>query len=374
MPEYLLTGVDPAGRTVTERVEAESADQAVHTLRDRGHTDIVLHTDDVGARYSQQARVAAHVSPREYVAFRHFRGYWDHVFFLTRKIYRGWWPVFVLAIAGIVARRWLNLSRELEITCWVLLAFPLVLALIGRLTSPGRAYERIIEAHAWGRWDEVVRLLPTIKGKVPPHESAFREAQALAGLDRLEEALDIVEPFADGTEIPTWIFHARLVEVYHLAGKLDQIVPSIEKAAELAPDNATILIDLASALLRFRRDVVRARSILARARTHALSDMVEPFALLAEGMLLLDEGKAPAAQERFEQALAGMMNFRHANALMGAVIDRVYTYLSLAHAAQGNTADALEYFHRAEPRLRALRMNDLLARCQSALGQLGGTP
>jgi type II secretory pathway component PulF len=67
MAEYLASARTPDDRKVTERIEAESADQVVQILRDRGYADIVLHTDDVSALYSRQSEVDKHISPREYV-------------------------------------------------------------------------------------------------------------------------------------------------------------------------------------------------------------------------------------------------------------------------------------------------------------------
>lgn len=56
--EYIVTGRTPAGKRVTECVEAASADAAVERLKQRGYTEIVTHTDDVGALYSQQKKIA----------------------------------------------------------------------------------------------------------------------------------------------------------------------------------------------------------------------------------------------------------------------------------------------------------------------------
>jgi len=51
--QYLLTAKNPAGRTVSELIEADSAKSAIGALQERGCENIVLHTDDATARDSR---------------------------------------------------------------------------------------------------------------------------------------------------------------------------------------------------------------------------------------------------------------------------------------------------------------------------------
>jgi hypothetical protein len=53
---------------------------------------------------------------------------------------------------------------------------------------------------------------------------------------------------------------------------------------------------------------------------------------------------------------------------MDIFIDLIHAYLALAHAARGEVSVAKQNLRRAEPRLRALHEDDLLARCRQALG------
>jgi tetratricopeptide (TPR) repeat protein len=191
----------------------------------------------------------------------------------------------------------------------------------------------------------------------------------VAGLGGLHEALKIVEPLRDGAKMPPWLFWARLVEVYSNAKLPDQVIACSEKAVELAPDNATVLVDLAMVLLRYRRDTRRARELLEEVRGHALGDMVEPFVLKTEGVLALEEGDAAAARRLLEESILKMSPYARANALVGATIAQSHAYLTLACAGLSDADSAHTHFRLAEPRLRALKADDLLARCQQALGQ-----
>jgi tetratricopeptide (TPR) repeat protein len=353
-------------------MEADSADLVQFVLRDRGYTEVVLHTDDVSARYTNQSAVERHVTPRDYVGFRR-RGPVGDVLFLARKLYQGSAFLMLAALGMLVFRRW---RRDpwagWDTTYLAVLALPLVWALAAQAFKPSRRYHRLIEAAAWCRWEEVLALLPAIRHRLPPEEAAFREAGALAGLGRLDEALALLEPFRDGRRMPAWLYWGRLPEVYRAAGQADQCLTAAETAAELAPENPTILLDLAANLLRYRRDTRRARDLLKRARGHALSDMVQLFVKRAEGVLALEEGRADEAARRLEEVQEGFRGFRHASPLIGVVVDSNHAYLALANAALGLTDAAERHFRLAEPRLRALKAEDLLERCRQALGRRPG--
>src|SRR5262249_8059439 len=97
MPKYLVSGRNPNGQMVTERVEAASADEAVKLLDQRQFTDIVLHTSDVEALVGQQMRdlsgrraqkaMDRFLTPRDYVRIRDSSRYFGMVLFQIGKAY-----------------------------------------------------------------------------------------------------------------------------------------------------------------------------------------------------------------------------------------------------------------------------------------------
>jgi hypothetical protein len=149
----------------------------------------------------------------------------------------------------------------------------------------------------------------------------------------------------------------------------DRVIECGEKAVEHAPDNVTVLIDLAMSLLRYRRDALRARALLDRAREHAISDVLRPFLIMAEGVLALEEKHPERARPLLEQAIAEAQRFRYASPLVGSAIDRMHTYLALACAVLGDHAAADEHYRIAEPRLRAFDATDMIERCEAVLGK-----
>jgi tetratricopeptide (TPR) repeat protein len=214
----------------------------------------------------------------------------------------------------------------------------------------------------------VARSAPTLAAAaegVSAHEKAFRKATALDGLGRLDQALEVVKPLATSGEIPEWLYWGRLSVVYRAAHDREQALACLEHAASLAPDNATILVDLALALLRDRRDVSRAAEIVRRVKKHALSDTVVHFVQATEGILALEKGNCYEARELLEQARAGLSTLT--TAATGPFLDRLHAYLCLAEVGVGNYESARRHLDQATPRFKALGEEDLLARCEKAL-------
>ncbi len=180
----------------------------------------------------------------------------------------------------------------------------------------------------------------------------------MARLGRLDEAEALVAHFADGTTMPEWHFWSRMTEVYGVAGLRDRVIEALETAARLAPDNATVRIDLAIAVLRYRRDTRRGRALLDEARAHAISDLAAPLNSAAEGLLALELKDPGRAVELLGEAIRALSYYRPGNPYIGLVTDRLRASLALAYAAAGDRAAAERQFRRAEPRLRALAMND----------------
>jgi tetratricopeptide (TPR) repeat protein len=366
MPEYIVSGRGPRGRRVTEWFEAASADEAVRSFDELGYRDIVLHTDDVAAIHLHRAKIDKKITARDYVAMR--RGGGRYLFWVF-WLYRLGWKTTAAFLALLTLRR----AGEGEWTWWdwlllgmVLAPFPVAAGI--KLASKGHLYWKVMDARSWGRWAEMLDLIGPLEGKVAADEFTFRKAQAIAGLGRLDEAEALVAPFADGSAIPEWYYWSRLADVYGVAQRVDRLIEAQETAARLAPANTTVLIDLALVLVRYRRDTRRARSLLDRARSHAISDIAESSVDAVEGLVALEEKDPVEARQRLERAIAGLKPFRPGNPFVGLVLDRNHAYLSLACAGEGDRAAAERHFRRAEPRLLAVGFDDLRERCRQAVG------
>ena len=184
MPEYLATVRRADGRKVTENVVADSADEAVRLLRDRGYDEVVLHNDDIMALFTHQREKAEHLSPGDYLLLRNLpRGVGLFVV-MTLQGYRKMWGVMV-AMAFTLA--YLHYTgRPSAILGLGLRGVPAVsFGVRGPRRNPpraalGRRYEPMRWTHSiWGRWGRVP--LEGRPGRTPgcaADEIAFRKAQA----------------------------------------------------------------------------------------------------------------------------------------------------------------------------------------------------
>jgi tetratricopeptide (TPR) repeat protein len=289
---------------------------------------------------------------------------------VTITAYRKGWYWNVGALALLAYRLWQGRGwGPTEIGLVIYLFFPVIFA-FGSLLFRGASgrYRRLMDAVAWGKWDEVLRLTDAAVGKLPAEELAFQKAKALAGLGRVDEGLRLVEQFADGKKMPLSTYWSRLAGVYTTAKRRDDSKAAMEKALECSPENATLLLDMAESEVWLRHNPKRARELLTRARSHAISDLLQPFVINTEGLINLEEGRARDARHLLEQAFEKARVFRHASPLMEARLDRMHVPLVLACAAEGDLESAERHWRIAKPRLVALKLDDDLSRCEKALG------
>jgi tetratricopeptide (TPR) repeat protein len=369
MPEYLATGRRADGRKVTENVVCNSADEAMRLLAERGYNDVVLHSDDISAQIIRQREKAEYLSPRDFILIRDLPPRVGLFVVRTMRGYRKMWPAMALVALALAYLRyaggpwgfwdWLGLV--------FLLSPPALAAVLALCTPPTRArYQRMLEALYWGRWEEALRLADQVEHESLARDIPFRKAQALAGMDRLDEALKLVAPLGDGKAMAPWFYRSMLAQVYDFATRRDEAIAQLEQAVELAPDNATMLLSLARSVIWQKRDVRRARELLSRARAHALSDMTSPFADLVEGVILLEAGQPRDALPILEAAHKVLYSRR--NKPLGYLpVEQAMLGRALAHDALGESDEALNLYTKVRPRLLALR-NPVIDRCDRAIG------
>jgi hypothetical protein len=96
--------------------------------------------------------------------------------------------------------------------------------------------------------------------------------------------------------------------------------------------------------------------------------VVREFAVGAEGLIRLEEGHAGEARELLEEAFQKLRAYQHASPLIGAKLDKIHAALALACAAEGDIEAARRHYQFARPRLLALKHDDVIERCERAIG------
>lgn len=364
MWQYLITGLDPSGQQTTECVKAKSAQAALETLQARGWRDLVLHTDDYSAKIRTREVFGPGHTPGDVVAWQ-YRGQLAKLASLVARMYLNDWKLAAFLVAFLLVRRGIDARWNLlDYLVVAMLAYPPFEAIcISRVSF---RYHRLVNALAWENWSQALKLLPRVRHLLSPMIAARYEAKALAGCGRLDDALAVLRPLSYDRRIaPAALWSARASACW-AASQYDEAIELKKKALECAPHDPVLLIDLADELLVLGREADRARQLIERAGEQVMSDKTRVYLMKAQGVVALEAGDAPLAIERLEDAQQRLRRFR--NPISASAVDMIEAWLALAQAMSGDLAAARRHFRRAEPRLRAKKMDRLLARCQAALG------
>ncbi len=363
MPTFLLTVTDEVGKRDTMSVSAETAQEAVALLESQGCTDITLHTEDAGAVFtSVEVLEGGDITAADIVEFRSMS---DGAFFwwVTAMLYKKAWWLMVIALA-LLAINWL-LSDGFGLTFFLacgLFLFPLAIAFWSTFTGFARRYNRMLECFAWARWEQVLEQIPALRGSVPEFELDGREAGALAGLGRLDEALALTKKHADSEEIPRWMYYGRVAEVLDVAKQHEEAMRRHQLALDDAPENPTAQLDLAMSLLANEAEPDLARRLIEQAQQQHLSDVLQLVLPGIEGLLALNEGRFTEAVPLFHQLDAGLRPLLPGSPLIGVFLDAGQGYLAITYAHLNEHEKAERHMQLALPRLRALKSNRILDR------------
>lgn len=370
-PEYLISCRTPAGKKSTERVRADSADAAMRQLKDQGYTNLVLHTDDAAAQFTNLEKTEKHISAAEYVAFSK-QSEWSHFWWLFFKLNRSGWPFLLLATIWFVVRR--GFDKEIGLLDYAAISFvvlPSLFAIVAWALNPKRAFDRLLDDIAWGRWEQALKSADRVSRLIDASEVAFRRATAMAGLGRLDEGLAVVKEYGRDEQIPKWMYLSRLNEIYAAADRREEGLQCLEDAHRLAPDNPTVMIDLGLVVLLNTGGVERAEQLLASARTHELAELVDFTAVFLDGLIALHKERYADSQRLIHSAIESIMPFNASNPLVGMVIDTMLAFEAIALASLGNKDAAQRLYEKAEPRMKALGRDRVIEMYQTAMRNPG---
>jgi tetratricopeptide (TPR) repeat protein len=364
--EFLISGrLD--GRRETEIVEATTGDAAVRQFEEDGFTDIVLHTDEMTAPLSKPSVLLKNFSAERQVWLR-TAGEGEFAAFVTLFAFRRLWLIPLLGLL-IACLAWF--ADGSLVVVFAGLAFIMVPAILPIMALWKRAFgvnRRLLEAIGWARWEQVLGLLARPEFKKHSFDNHLSRAQALAGLGELTAALREYDCIADLPEIPRALYWMQQSIVYHAAGEREKMMPVLEWALEAAPTSSAVMIIYAHNLIVVRRDLALARTFLAEARKHAISDIIAPYLHSADGVLAQEEDRPEDAVAHLSKGFALLSRFVRCNPSLLAQSSRMQGRLALALAAAGDTAAARRHFLQARPLLLAHREDEFVQKCEQAIG------
>ena len=369
MAIFLLTATDPSGRRESLRIDAETSQEACERLERDGYRDIVLHTSDVEASMKLKSLESDELTSADLVTLRgasRFGFFW----FLLTRLYAKSRIMVGIAIVFLLVKWWTSESLGfLGYAAMVVACAPLAIAIVFTFVGMSNKYNALINAQAWGHWQEVLDRAPALQGGPQDYDVAVREACALAALGRLGEGLKKLEDCAATSKQPRWMHLSRLAEVYDSAHQHAKALEYHQLAYQEAPDDSTIQLGLAMSLLMNETDATQAKQLIEMAEAQRLSDaqlMILPY---IKGLYALNTRNFSEAKQHFQTAHKKLSAMAAASPLVGVVIDMNRGWLAIALANLREHQEAEKLYQMARPRIVALNSLRILNRMNQALGK-----
>ena len=377
MTNYIWRVKDKSGKSVVREINANTAEEAKAMLISEGCTDLELFQEDFGAAAVEELEKGAKFFGKEIKVTAEQRleqwnkppptlwkaivqsfsqeGIVVYCFFLVFCavfVYRGYFILASIMALGLLA--------------WLLF-------FIG-VSLPSIYYHRLIKAADWNRWDEVFDMAGKLEAsakisfvKTPALALARFKAIALAGTDRLSEALEYYKQFENRPDCPSWLYQGLMSGIYNAAHRYDKSLECCLKCVEAKP-TAVSYLDLANQMARYHKDTVKAREALNEADKFTLPEMAKPFRHRCLGIIAYWEGNLAEAKQELENAIRLMEATPNQPGRDGS-ISIAKAYLACVLARLGEATEAAINFEKAKAYLVATKENELLAECEKALGK-----
>ncbi len=367
---FAFKAIDRDGHAVTERVQAQSEQDALQKLAQGGYRDVQLLDLQGSAVKLDDARSAARLkfTAQQELDLRRQKGLLNRLAWLFAQNVLIWGPL----VAWLVWAIWRHGpgSRQALWPCLALIAFLLRFCWA---VVPTVLYNRALEASVWCRWNEVLRIMNALtvwkqwfkKTPFPQHELLFRSATALAGLGQLDAAMVKVGPLQQDASLRVGFYAMRCASIFAAARDYQRVAQCQRQAHALAP-SVTTAIDLATTLARRLGAEDEATALLDGVDVSKLAPAAQVFAYYARGIIAVNQSNPQVAMDWLTRSLS-IAKANVGSPLMTGIILDARAHCALALAALGDMDTARAEFNAARPMLEAKRDQDMLQRCEKAL-------
>lgn len=375
--KFVWKGKDPQGKTRSERVTAENAQAARQQLADDGWTDLELVMDEICSSSANAVESDEDLGPLYDSAdeeVEYFQG--KRAPFFGPWLKSLWDSKGMLGVAALFIgwgiyrdRTWPLVFGGLMAGC-VILLFPVLHFFI---SGNSRDYSRLNRAKVWARHREVLACVERLRRKrnwlgtgIGEMELVRCQAQALAGLGKLETAVATYKQFENDPKLEHWLYLSHLSGIYDAAKAFDRSLELRKQVAQEKPDSSAVWIDLAYGHVRGLNQPAEARAALAEAEKREITGLGKAYLPFLRGIICWREKNFTEARSQLEQALAAFEPYLHSDLAEGLVL-LSKSYLCAAQRGLGNSAEADKLLPQVEKFLTAQRENELLAACRGVL-------
>ena len=376
MTNYVWTATDKSGKKVVKEIKAATADDAKYVLLSQGYSNLELKEDEVNStvRAGFSKRINVYGQELKVTAEARLKHRDDPTVTYLDVLRKGIGRYFLVFFALIFFAVYSGFRREWG---YCLLYALLLLAGLAYIIFAGLQsvyYRKLSKAADWYRWNKVLSLVATLKiigrfRKIKVPESALiqNRAKALAGLGRLDEALEEYKQCEGRPDRPDWLYKLQIASLYTTAKQYDKAI-EFNLASIAANPTSTAWLDLANRYARYKRNPVKAREAMAEAEKSPLADYAKPFHIRCQGIIAYLEENYAAAKRYLETAieLVDKAKDRH---FRDGHLSVARAYLCCVLAKQGDLPAAKKCFARAKKYLVATKEDELLAECRELCGE-----
>jgi tetratricopeptide (TPR) repeat protein len=371
MPTYLWSAKDSSGKEILERISAASPEEASDQLLGRGLTNLQLRTSEIhdfvkkGVEAASNPAYRPKLTAREELALLHGTGpgFWARWWRSTRESAGPLVLIGLLLAVALYGRAIPHVLLFGGLFLFVLLLFPVLNFWFGR---PGRLFRELHHARTWRRWTEVLALLEKLRRvqksrKIGMGEAAMARYRslALAGLGKLDEAVNCFTEAADTADMPHWMLLCHLAGIYTVAGRYDSGLDCYRQALDVATEKGVVCIDYGSYLVQRYNRPTEARKMLEIAESGPLTESSKDHVSVLKGLIALREGDFLSAKEHMTRALSGLESHPKAKYFVyEPSILLAHGYLALINAALGDNGAAQKHFIKSEMFLQTIQLSE----------------
>ncbi len=367
---FAFKAINREGREVTERVQAQSEEDALEQLARLGYERVQLLDGRDSAIKLDDARSALRLkfTAQQEMDLRRQQGLLNKLAWSFAKNIWIWGPLTIWLVRAI----WIYGagSQQALWPCLALIAFMLRFCWA---VVPTVLYNRALEASVWCRWSEVLRLMGALatwkkwfsKTPFPEHELRFRSATALAGQGQLSAAMDLVAPLERDSSLRPGFYAARCASIFVAARDFDRVAQCQRRAHAQAPSTGSA-IDLATTLARRLNGADEASALLDGLDVAKLAPAAQVFAYYARGIIAINRADPRNGLDWLHRALS-IAQANVGSPLMTGIVLDARAHCALALAVLGDLESARIEFNAAHALLLARQDQDMIQRCETAL-------
>ncbi len=367
MGSYLYSALDASGTRTVGRVEGDDIAHARAQLEAHALTDITFHTesfDAITGASGFESLPELEVRPEEELAARQ-QGLGG--FFLTLR--RNYLPI----LAPLLLWNAWSLYAGRPFGWGDGLGFALTVTLVAFLVwvvFPVVAFNRLLAANAWARWNDARRIVGWMRrmpgpSRLAPHQLDFYEAKALIGLGRRDEGFARYERWEGDSTLPRELFVGMMSALHDVAREHAAQLGRHREMLELIPDSAQPWIDIAALLARRGGQQEQAIAALAEGDLREQTPLVAAYADYVRGILAIDAAQSREAAHLLIAAMDGIRAVGD-NPQLHELRALIQGYLAIALLQMRRRDDAGRLWRAVLPRLQVLGCDEVVGRYAAA--------